>query len=224
MRIAACVLTYNLFDTERKDLFEQTVDTLKSGGVELFVVDNGSVDGTAKLVDRATDWKPYLSTISNTTSGSGTWTCCRLLAGSEADICVVSDDDMCWKPGFADELEAWWSAAPGPLTITGGHLEPEFFWNEILARPTYGKVPGLVRTSTGAASWTFRKEHFARLALVAAGLPINRQGHWDVPMCNGLREQNWQIGQIDLATHAGQGRSSWGNQTANLYGWEPVTL
>lgn len=224
MTVAAAVLTRNQFDHERRDLFDQTIDSLHGQVDELHVFDNGSTDGTTKLVEKATDWIPHLNSAINTTSGFGTWTCCRILAGTNADLCIVSDDDMVWQSGAVDALGAWWHEVPDKVTITGCHLEPEYFWNEITGHVEYGGLKGLVRASTGAASWTFHRKHYDRLAQVAAKLPINRQGHWDVPMCNGIRANEWQIAQVDLAEHIGQGRSSWGNRTEDLYGWNVASV
>lgn len=224
MRIAACILTRNQYEYGRRDLFERTVESLKAAGVQLFVVDNGSTDGTDALVRSAVDWTPHCSTAENTTSGFGTYQCCRVLAATDADLCIVSDDDMEWTSGFTIPLTDWWEHAPLDLALTGGHLEPAFHWNKITEHVIYGNTHGLLRESTGAASWTFRHKTFEVIAKLAQALPINRQGIWDVPMCDGLRSLAWNIGQLDLAEHIGQGRSSWGNGTENLYGWdvEPV--
>jgi hypothetical protein len=224
MKIAAAVLTRNIIQHAREDLFYETIDSLRPFGVPLHVVDNGSDDGTAELVADGTDWTPYLSTDENTTSGFGTWTCCRILAGTDADLCIVSDDDMAWSAGFIVPLVDWWDHAPDDLVLTGGHLEPEYPWNAITEQTMFGSTLGLIRASTGAASWTFPKNRFARLQSVAKTLRIDRQGTWDVPMCEGLTRRMWKIGQLDLAEHRGQGRSSWGNRTEALYGWnvEPV--
>lgn len=220
MRIVAAVLTRNQYEHDRRDLFEQTIDSLAAERISTFVVDNGSTDGTDRLVAAGDEWIPYLSTGPNTTCGFGTWTCCRLLAGTDADLCVVSDDDMVWQAGFADRLAAWWDDAPDELVLTGGHLEPEFPWNQIGTTVRYGNIAGVLRDSTGAASWTWPRRHYGRLAQAARQVPIDRQGQWDVPVCNRLVRAGWTIGQTDLADHAGQGRSSWGNRTELLYGWD----
>jgi hypothetical protein len=224
LKIAAAVLTRNQYEHGRRDLFERTIESLKANDVDLYVIDNHSTDGTQDLVAASFRWKPYLSKTENTTSGWGTWTCCRVLAASNADVMVVSDDDMEWSAGFTESLTDWWEHAPKELVLTGGHLEPEFHWNKIQARVTYGETSGLLRASTGAASWTFNKRGYERLSAVAVALPINRQGVWDVPMCDGLQSLQWTIGQLDLAEHVGRGRSSWGNGTESMYGWdvEPV--
>lgn len=220
MKVAACVLTRNQYEHGRRDLFERTVDSLKTAGMDLYVVDNGSDDGTASLVRSAMDWTPYLSTDPNTTSGFGTLLCCRVVAGSGADIGVVSDDDMEWPTDSAEILTDWWTHAPQDVVLTGGHLEPEFRWNSITDRVTYGKTKGFLRASTGAASWTFLTDRYAPLGEALKAIPTRIQGTWDVPVCQHLRTAGLQIGQIDVAEHIGQGRSSWGNGTEQMYGWD----
>lgn len=218
MKIVAAVLTYNQYANERRDLFEQAVESL--GSVPTYVVDNGSTDGTDRLVRSDDRWRPFVNTGSNHTCGYGTWLCCRVLAGTDADICVVSDDDMVWTDGWADRLAAWWADAPDELLLTGGHLEPDFPWNTIVGHVRYGTEQGLLRSSTGAASWTFRKRQYLDLAGMVRTVPIDRQGSWDVPVCNKITAAGWQIGQVDLADHAGRGRSSWGNRTETMFGWD----
>lgn len=220
MRVAAAILTRNVHEHDRRDLFERTVDSLKSAGVELYVIDNHSDDGTDELVRSAVDWTPWCSRADNTTSGFGTWLCCRVLAGTGAHVCVVSDDDMEWDAGFTAPLTDWWTHAPKDLLVTGGHLEPEFHWNAIQERVQYGDTIGLIRASSGAASWTFRSNDYDTLSTIATKFPMTRQGVWDVPVCDGIRASGYRIGQLDLAEHIGQGRSSWGNGTESMYGWD----
>ena len=211
--IGATILTHNIFANDRKDLFWQTYDSLQCMGVRLVVVDNGSTDGTEDL---ARDLGGYCSRSKNTTCAAGTNIAARVASGLGADICVLSDDDMVWKPGWADRLWDWWEAAPDDVLLTGCHLEPEFPWNRISGRIEAGGVPGLLRASSGAASWSFRSEDWPKIGPI----PDRVQGHGDVPACEKIIRDGYQIAQIDLADHAGQGRSSWGNRTHEMYGWD----
>lgn len=213
MNITAAVLTYNMVANGRVDLFEQTMASLSVPGVRVIPVDNGSDDGTGEIV---AELGGYVSQSSVTTSGHGTNLCARVALGTDPDLCVLSDDDMVWHDGWADRLAAWWADTPDRLLLTGCHLEPVFPWNRIHGRIVCGGVPGLVRASTGAASWSFRPADWPTIGPI----PERRQGWGDVPACEALTVRNYQIAQLDLADHAGHGRSSWGNRTVELHGWD----
>lgn len=225
MKVVAAVLTWNLYETGRRDLFERTIASLRGQVDELLVVDNNSTDGTRQLLEDGQDqdeWRVYRPPhIGNTTSGYGTHFAVRLARAAETDaLCVVSDDDMEWKPDARERLEDWWVHSPSEVVLTGGHLEPEFGWNSITDTVTYGTTKGFLRASTGAASWTFLTERYDLLRGALRYVPTKLQGTWDVPVCQYLRVAGWAIGQIDAAEHIGQGRSSWGNGTEQLYGWD----
>ena len=71
MRIAVAVLTYNQIENDREALFKDTVASLRynaHGPIDLYVVDNGSTDGSRELVR---EMGGYCYTGSNTTSGHG---------------------------------------------------------------------------------------------------------------------------------------------------------
>jgi GT2 family glycosyltransferase len=215
--IAAAVLTYNLFVHGRLDLFRQAVESLSEPGVVVIPVDNHSTDGTADVIR---EMGGYCSLDELTTCGHGTNLCARVAIGTGATLCVLSDDDMWWRPGWSDHLRAWWSEAPDDVLLTGCHLEPVFPWNLIHGRIVCGGIPGLIRASTGAASWSFRADDWPRIGPV----PERRQGWGDVPACGRVWASGARVAQVDLAEHAGHGRSSWGNRTIELHGWdiEPV--
>lgn len=213
MSITACVLTYNLFANDRADLFRATMDSLHAVGVRVIPVDNHSTDGTSEVV---AELGGYCSKDLLTTCGHGTNLCARVAIGTDADLCVLSDDDMIWRDGWVDQLTAWWTDAPDDVILTGCHLEPEFSWNEVRGTVTSGGVPGLLRASTGAASWSFRAADWPKIGPV----PDRTQGWGDVPACERVWASGYRVAQIDLADHAGHGRSSWGNRTIELHGWD----
>lgn len=212
MRIAACVLTYEHLANGRADLFEQTIDTLRNNAhddITLYVVDNGSHDGTERIVR---DLGGYCYTGLNTTSGHGTNLAAQVVRSSGADICVLSDDDMLWHDGWDLALVDWWTHAPQDIALTGCHLEPEYPWNTIRTTIDVHERRALIRASTGAASWSFRNPEWPLIGPI----PQVKQGWGDVPACNRLEARGYRIAQIDLATHAGGDRSTWGNGSSDL--------
>lgn len=219
MRITATVLTHNTATNGRERLLRDAVASLAEADM-VIVVDNSSTDDTPALI-QSLDVAYYLADDSVTTCGHGTNLCARVAIGApRTNLCVLSDEDMWWRPGWADQLRAWWSEAPLEVALTGCHLEPEFPWNAITGTVTYGGVTGLLRESTGAASWSFRSNTWGGIGPV----PEKVQGVGDVPTCEKVRRAGRLIAQLDLAEHRGQGASTWGNRTDELYGWdlEPV--
>lgn len=216
MRVAAAVLTYRAKSTDRIGLLAVTVDSLREADA-VYVIDNGSDDGSDRLIRKLYNGFTHGWPIH--TSGFGTNLCARVARGDGADIVVLSDDDMLWRDGWRDKLEAWWVDAPDDLGLTGCHVEPLFPWNEYLGTVTYGGLSGLERTSSGAASWSYRKEHLD-VVLGPVGIPQQVQGYGDVPACDRLRDRGYRICQVDLAEHIGHGRSTWGNKTVEKYGWD----
>lgn len=215
MKVAAAVLTYRAVTHDRVDLMLDTLDSLDEADA-VYLVDNGSDDASADLV-RELGGHVHAGALH--TSGHGTNLCARILASTDADICVLSDDDMIWRPGWRDQLEAWWSSAPDDIALTGCHIEPLFHWNEVDGVVAHGGIPALVRHSTGAASWSYRASSYETI-FGPSGIPQQIQGHGDVPACDRVRERGFRICQIDLAEHVGNDRSTWGNMTVERYGWD----
>jgi glycosyltransferase involved in cell wall biosynthesis len=212
MRIAVCILTYNQYAHDRRALFEQTVASLRENAiddVDIYVVDNGSSDGTADLVR---DLGGYCYQGTNTTSGHGTNLAAQVARGSHADLCVLSDDDMAWQPAWDRHLVDWYQGLPHDVKLTGCHLEPEYPWNAIRDTIEVNGRRGLIRASTGAASWSFRNGDWPAIGPI----PQVRQGWGDVPACQRLEARGYRIAQIDLATHCGGDRSTWGNGSSDL--------
>jgi glycosyltransferase involved in cell wall biosynthesis len=219
MRVAAIILTYRAVSTGRVDLLDQTFKSLVATDY-LQVVDNGSDDGSRELIE---SWGGISHDGPLHTSGHGNNLAARVAYGTDADLIVFSDDDMLWRPDWRRDLEAWWSEAPDDIAMTGCHIEPAFHWNTIYDRIECGGVPGLIRESTGGASWSIPRRKLDTF-FAPAGIWQQNQGYGDVMACNRVIERGHRIAQIDIATHAGQGMSTWGNSTENKYGWnvQPV--
>jgi len=221
MKVVAAVLTYRPVHFERLDLLDDTIKSLHAEADAVYLVDNSPDDDSYPALvtryGRVTTNRGVLHT-----SGKGTNLQAKVLEACEplAHICVHSDDDMLWRPGWRDQLEAWWTDAPDELALTGCHVEPEFYWNEIHAVVEYGGIKGLVRWSTGAASWSYRPQHRNDIFPVQE----QQQGVGDVPACHHLEAKGLGVCQLDLADHMAQGDSTWGNQTLEKYGWDDAPV
>jgi glycosyltransferase involved in cell wall biosynthesis len=217
MRVCAVVLTYRALTANRELMLADTVASLKAEADAVYVVDNGSDDDSDRLV--RTLYNGLTHGFPLHTSGYGTNLCARVAAGDGADLVMLSDDDMWWRPGWRAALEQWWRFAPEDVALTGGHIEPLFPWNACLGRVEFGEIPGLERTSSGSASWTYRASSF-EMIFGPQGIPQQVQGYGDVPACDRVRDRGGRICQLDLAEHRGHGRSTWGNVTIEKYGWD----
>lgn len=202
--IAAAILTHNAVRNERTALLRDTVASLAAEADTVAIIDNGSTDATGDYVDdlAAEHGCEIVRNRSRiTTSGAGTNLQGAWCDATDADLCVLSDDDMMWRPGWARQLREWWARADDSVILTGCHLEPSYAWNIITGR----NGGALYRESTGAASWTFRRGTWG----IIGPVPRRRQGWSDVPACMRLRAHGWTIAQLDIAEH--RGISTWGN-------------
>jgi GT2 family glycosyltransferase len=212
--VYAAVLTYKPVTHDRLALLVETVNTLAREADAVFVVDNGSGPDELAVITEALGAEPFTHDGPLHTSGHGTNLQARILVGAAQpdDICVLSDDDMVWQRGWRKTLAAWWRNAPDRLVLTGCHLEADYPWNTIRGRVEFGGVPGLLRDSTGAASWSFRARDVASIFPI----PERVQGTGDVPACKAILNRGLLIGQLDLAEHVGG--STWGNRTVEKFG------
>lgn len=205
MRVAAAVLTHNPVKHGRLEQLDATIESLREADA-VYLIDNGSTDGFDRPVS-------YRNASTLTTSGMGTNLQARILQHDGAGLCVHSDDDVDWHPGWRERLEAWWASCPRELVLTGCHLEDQYPWNGIIGTVTYGGETGLLRESTGAATWSYRADAVNAIFPI----PSSRQGWGDVPACRRIREHGGFIGQLDLAEEANL-ESTWGNQTHDRFG------
>lgn len=204
MKVVAGVLTWQQYQLNRHDLFVETVRSL-SGVDALFLVDNGSTDGTAEYVRGLGG---YVNTTGPTSCGYGMNLVAAICARAAADIVIFSNDDIVWAPGAVEQLRDIWAVMPPDVKIVSGLLQPTYFWN----RPVSKEGPVLIRETVSGGAWTYRAGDYPLIFPV----PIQPGGD-DVPTCRRLNSLGYRVGAVDLASHVGEERSSWGNVS---YRWE----
>jgi hypothetical protein len=122
------------------------------------------------------------------------------------DVVVLSDDDMEWKVGASEVIEAIWNNPSDKLVIVCGLLEPVWHWNTPRRTQECGGVNVLVRDSCPGAAWTFRWKDEEKI------FPVKADFGYDVDTCRRLVAEGYEVAQVDLAEHAGWGASTHGNE------------
>lgn len=207
MKVAVGVLTYQQFAHGRHELFKATLRSLFASEhpYDLYVVDNGSTDGTAEYV-RSIGGTTIADPI--TTCGHGMNVTIGICYRVGADLIVFSNDDIAWHPHAIETIVAFWSGAPDDVLIASGSLEPEYPWNTARELIEAGGVKALVRDTAPGGTWTLRARDWPRIG------PVPETRGWDdVPTCERLRAQGYRVAQIDAADHVGEDHSTWGNES-----------
>lgn len=208
VRVAIAVRTWNVIATGRHECFMATLESLREAGhpFELALVDNGSTDGTAKLVAEQGGHLAARVGMRNQAGYGMTAAIERALVG-RPDLVVFSDDDVAWHPGFLRRLVAFWAFAPHDLALLSGFLEPRWWWNTIRGAIECGPVRAIVRETAPGGAWTFPAANWRWIAPLDPGMIA------DAEACHRLRGSGFRLAQADLATHIGAGHSTWGNET-----------
>lgn len=209
MRIAAGVFTWNPRRNRRVGLLRDVLESLREAD-RVFLVDNGSDDGSADLIRRMGG---YINEGRVTTCGAGMNLTGRILAEhGDADLFVLSNDDVVWHDGWAARLRDVWKQIPDDVVIVSGLLQAEYPWNT--ARGVEGPV--LIRDTVCGGAWTLRSVDYDRV------FPVSTVRGWDdVPKCRELAADGLRVGAVDVADHAGEGSSTWGNQS---HLWEQASI
>ncbi len=206
VRAAIAVRTWNALEHGREAMLERTLESLRAAGYpfELILFDNGSTDGTADLVAaRGGILGPR--SVGNDSSGHGMNQAIELALASGSDLIVFSDDDIEWHPDFLAKLVRFWSNAPHDLILASGFVEPRLRHNAVRGTIDSGGVRALVRETAPGGAWSFPATHWRWIGPLQPGM----EADWEA--CLRLRAAGFRLAQIDLATHLGVDRSTWGN-------------
>jgi glycosyltransferase involved in cell wall biosynthesis len=206
VKIVAGMLTHNAVRYGRMELAKQTARSLASEADEVIVWDNGSTDGTADWV-ASIGGHLYDSPDGVTTCGRG-MNMLGSACAARGDLVVLTSDDMLWRPGWREVVEAFWTEANPKVAILCGLLEPDYPWSTPVGSYTAGGVTGLLRPSVPGSGWTFRSADWPDIGPVP-----ETYGRDDVPTCQRLVSEGWLLVAVDLADHAGEGASTWGNKS-----------
>ncbi len=215
LEVAVGILTHEVVSGGREDLLRGTVESVIAAfpGSEIILLDNGSWDGTWDLVGKMCLELPIR--IASSWSGDGTYgpgkgrhALQSHLLHTKADVFVCSDDDMVWKEGAGKKLCELWTDAPEDLILVSGLLEPEWSWNTPRSTVDAGGHRVLVRDSAPGAAWTYRRRHSET---IFGGVERDMKSGEDFAACVRLCER-YRVAQMDLAEHAGWGKSTLGNE------------
>jgi len=209
IRVAIAVRTWNAIRHGRRDLLERTLESLGEAGhpFELFLVDNGSTDGTAELVAaRGGHAAPRIDGQNG--AGHGMNIAIERALSCAPDLVVFSDDDIGWQPGFLRQLVQFWAYAPHDIAILSGYVEPRWSWNTIRGALDCGEVRAIVRETAPGGAWSFPAALWGRIG------PLQPAMDADWEACQRLRSAGFRLCQADLALHLGAARSTWGNTLA----------
>jgi len=219
IKLAVGILTHNVMSFDRLELLKRTTDSVVSvfGESSLFIVDNGSWDGTNGVVARiceGTKIKHLSSWDGDGTYGPGRGRnfIQKHFLDTDADVFVCSDDDVVWRAEAAKGIAEFWSEAPAGLAILSGLLEPEWSWNTPRGVVEAGGRRALVRDSAPAAAWSYRRKDVD--AIYPLRETLSDLGE-DYAACVRLREAGRTVAQMDLAEHIGWGKSTHGNNAVS---------
>lgn len=218
MKVAAAILTWNPESTGRSTLVGRVRESLAGADI-LHVFDNGSTDEH----DLADHYFPRLPGFPpGNTCGYGMNKIANTLR-DHADVVIMSNDDIIWKPGAVDQLKSMWAEAPDSLTILSGLVEPTFSlpdqepWNQPFEAAELAGHPVLVRKSVPGGAWTYRTADHDLIFPVSTFPGVD-----DVPACHRLVAAGRTVACVDLAENEGIGQSTWGNASHERFIVQPL--
>ena len=200
MRVTVAVLTYN-----REDLFRRTIASLKrtQRPYERVIVDNGSTDGTAKLVAKMPGG--ICNQDGNRTIGHGLRLAMQAAMQTEPELVLFTADDYLYCSGWLERLVDFWENAPAKAGLCTLAVEPTYHWNTIYDARQCGGQWALRRRTVPGANWSFRASLWAEIAPM-----VPDDSHkYDHQVCGALQEAGYGLYALPLAEHMGAGRRSW---------------
>jgi glycosyltransferase involved in cell wall biosynthesis len=213
VKVVAWTFTQDAYKHGRDEWLRRVVTALGEAD-EVLVFDHHSEDGSPELVS-SLGGVCWSHADRNRTIGRAMnlGHQAAAVAAGEGGLVVTAQDDVVWRPGWRDRLEAFWEDAPADIGIVSGLLEPNFPWARPLARVEHGGLAGLVRETVPGGAWTYRSPMWGTMRWANEVAPSH-----DMPICGRVRAAGFRLVGVNLADHLGAGRSTWGN---NSYGGAP---
>lgn len=201
LKLAIAMLTWN-----RKALFERTYNSLErpaSWAHTMTILDQGSNDGTAQIVERLHG----AVNASNTGFGAGMNKVVGMALAHEPDIVLFTADDYEYRPEALPALMAFWQGAPQNVALACCDLEHNYPWNQPRGVLQVGEQRALIRATLPGANWSFRA---ADWDMIGPMREVTGDGE-DLEICHRLTTAGYTLCALDLAEHVGERLSSWGN-------------
>ena len=213
MKVVGWTFTQNAFTHGRDGWLRRVVGALGEAD-EVLVFDHQSEDGSDELV-RELGGECWTHADGNRTIGRAMNLGHQAAADAAGPdgVVVTAQDDVVWRPGWRDRLEAFWDDAPLNIGIVSGLLEPAFPWAKPLDRVEHGGVAGVSRVTVPGGAWTYRGGMWQVMRWANEVAPSH-----DMPICERTRAAGFRLVAVDLADHLGANRSTWGNTS---YGGVP---
>ena len=208
MRIVGWTFTQDAFKHDRNEWFRKVVAALGEAD-EVLVFDHHSEDGSPELVAEL-GGVCWAHRDGNRTIGRAMNLGHQLaseVAGPDG-VVVTAQDDIVWRPGWRDRLEAFWAEAPDDIGIVCGLLEPDFPWAKPTERVEFGGLAGLVRPTVPGSAWSYRGRTWEIMRWANEVAPSH-----DMPICRQTTSRGFRLVGVDLADNLGAHRSTWGNQS-----------
>lgn len=209
-KLSVAMLTWNMFKTHRDLLFRESLASINRAGVpyEVTLVTNGSTDKTSELVQS-------MGGIVDDARSEMWWGMERAIVeasnkcDSPDDVILFTADDIVYDDDWGVQLLDFWAEPPEDTGIASLFLEDCREWNEVIG---YGEsergVRWIERASTPGSCWSFPLRNLMHILPVGHTSPGE-----DLVVCERLREKGLRMFQLDLADHAGETRSAWGNKS-----------